>query len=243
MKKLRIVTASLIGFMLSVFLVTVVNAKVYESYNLKITYESEVDLKLGIVGTQKAKAFFTELGYKSDYPVDITFKVDVRRDGKNTDRVYAIYDGRNQKITISSWGTDYVRNRKCFGLLSNIEIHESIVSHEVGHSLLKSIAGKRGHGINEYIAYTVQFSTMNKDMVKKILEHNKNVEPHEPDMYGVPRGINSFAHGMNAHNFGIMSYLHFKKHGRQIFDDIIKGIFDPDKEIEMLVPGNTNFVS
>lgn len=238
MKKFRIVTISLVALMVSVLLVATVNAKVYETHNLKITYESDVDLKLGIVGTEKARVFFAELGYKSDYPIDITFKDEVRRsDCEVSGRVYAIYDGRNQKITISSWGTDYVKNRKCFGLYSNIKIHESIVSHEVGHSLLKSIAGKRGHGINEYVAYTVQFSTMDEDMRKQVLDANSDVGPHEPDDYGVCRGINSFAHAMNAHDFGIMSYLHFKENGRQVFDDIIKGVFDPDKEMEMLVSG------
>jgi len=212
--------------------------KVYETDNLKITYQNPFDLALAIPAVKKARDFFTKLGYKSDYPVDITFKEEVRRsDCEKTGRVYAIYDGRNQKITISSWGTDYVKNRKCFGMPSNVKIHASIVSHEVAHSLLKSIAGKRGHGINEYVAYTVQFSTMDADMRKKILDFNSDVGPHEPDDYGVPRGINSFAHGMNAHDFGIMSYLHFVKYGPQIFHDIIKGIFDPDQEMEALVLG------
>lgn len=235
LKKLLVLTITILLLSVSV------EAKVYETDNLKITYENTLDLDLAIPAVKKARVFFTKLGYKSDYLVDITFKEEVRRsDCEVTGRVYAIYDGRNQKITISSWGTDYVINRKCFGIPSNIKIHETIVSHEVAHSLLKSIAGKRGHGINEYVAYTVQFSTMDKEMLKKILDFNKNVGPHEPDDYDVPRGINSFAHAMNAHDFGIMSYLHFNKSGPQIFHDIIKGVFDPDKEMEMLVPGNVN---
>lgn len=216
-------------------------AKVYSTNLIHITYEDPIDLAAAISGTQRARHFFTQLGYESNHKIKITFKDNLfieYSDGggefiKHT--VYGLFNMRTNEIQINSWKTDYLNNSKAFKMPASLDLHRSIVSHEVGHALLYAIAGKRGRGVNEYVAYVTQLYTMTYGSTSKILETFKDLEPHEPNMYGQPLGINSFSHAAAPHEFGIRSYLHFQKYGPQIFNDIVNGKFDPDKMIERLM--------
>ena len=238
MEKLRIVTLFLVSFVLVALSVVVVNAKVYQTDNLKVVYDNPSDLKLAIPAVDKARKFFEKLGYKADYQVNLVFKEAVYLDipllGEGgriiKERVYGVYYGNFSEdlknvIYVSSWGTDYLHkgSRKCFEIPVTLELHSTIVTHETAHLLLRELAGKLGHGVNEYIAYTTQIATMSESLRNQVLSKYEDCDIFESELM-----INGMYHAHGPHQFGVISYKHFKKTGPEMFNRIISGKFDPD---------------
>jgi len=220
MKKIKTMGLIIITLL---FLIVTVNAKTYDSLDLQITYENEMELKGAKEGLEKVKLFFTEMGYKIDPSLKVKILFIERvciLFNKTPIRVHTSYDPKTLLIEITQWSQQKLLNEK--GLFNitpiSIELYHSLIVHEITHAILHSLQPKAKSINHEYIAYIVQIYTMGEGTRKVILNEYKSITAFE--------NCNEYAYSMfydlSPFGFAIAAYLQYLDTD-ELFRKIVKG--------------------
>ncbi|MCB0363904.1 MAG: hypothetical protein H6624_09820 [Bdellovibrionaceae bacterium] len=209
---------------------------------VNVIYLNPMDLTIACEGIKRAQSFFDQFGFDSNgQKIEVEFKEEVLNPIKNDkgeivewQRVYGLYNRENEKIEMSSWGTDYLMSRKVFDSLPiNYEYHTSVVTHEVSHRYHHIMSVQRGfhmaHATSEFIAYNVQIETMADKERAEVLAlwpgKKLDYETH----------INSMIWASDPHAFGVLGYRFWKQDSPDILSRMLKGEFeDPDIMLEVM---------
>jgi hypothetical protein len=198
--------------------------------------DKENSLKLNVEGThqernfsvtaaEKAYDFFkTHYNKTGKFDLDIVFQKDVTFDGV---KVFGLY--KDGTIYMTSFDTEWTNTRDVLGFEMNAELYTSIVTHEIAHFLLNEFAGKKiARSGSEYVAFVCQALSLSNHYRERLL--NSSIEEFRSEMQ-----INGYTYMMSGSNiFGTKCFKHFTATNGELFEDIMKGIFDPDEAIGML---------
>ncbi len=165
-------------------------------------------------------------------------------------QVYGYFDPSTMLINMSSISSPFVANPEKLHFKCNVKNREilkelliSLVTHEVAHlfahhnynlhyCVKKKHFCKMGHGVQEYIASVVQFSTMDSILCKCILCE------YEPDIrFDFEEEINLMNYGFDPQKFGVMSYRHYLSQNiskqKSILSRIFSNKLNPDLIFEL----------
>ncbi len=215
--------------------------------NYSIFYETKTDANIGCKGIVRAENFFSNLGYSVDVPVTIFFqrKVIDFKSELGPRQVYGYFDPSTMLINMSSLNSPFVSNPEKLHFKCNVknveilkELLISLVTHEVAHLFAQHnynlhFRGKKkhfckmGHGVQEYIASIVQFSTMDSILCECILcEYEPNIR------FNFEEEINVMNYSFDPQKFGVMSYRHYLNQNisqqKNIFNRIFSNQLNPD---------------
>jgi len=183
--------------------------------NVQVIFQVQNDVDMACEGIRRAIRFFASYGFSGSRRLQVRVLNQVIWESLNTYAgekekkvVYACYDNGIKFTKITSWETDYVRQRKVFGILPiSREYHTSIVAHEVAHDLfhqvIESIGKNVERPITEFVSYVVQIETMKEPEKSEVLELWPNA------VFRSDLAINSFSWLFNPHKFGVMSYRYY----------------------------------
>jgi len=204
---------------------------------VQIRYSHPADLKSACEGIKRVQKFFLNYGFKRDgKEIVIVFKNEVRPPSTlvgsqviQAPRVYGFYNRGTGVVELSSWDTEYLKNRSVFGSLPvTLEYHSSVAAHEIAHRyhhlIAASMGSEMGHANSEFVAYSVQIESMQEDDRRKVLAlwpgEKLQAETH----------VNSMIWGAAPHRFGVMAYRMWKEHLTDLVKRILTGKFqDHDK--------------
>ena len=213
------------------------------NHNITIDFQDAQPVEGACEGVRRAIDYFAEQGYDDQtFTVNITVADPVYTyirdlEGRDTEavRVFGLYNGETNEITISALGTDYMRSRTAWNTVAQDdtsgrpiteEIWISVITHEVAHSLATQIFNRLNpvmvsngyyieNGVSEYIAYLVQLSTTEPALRAEIIDSFGAVGPFQ-----YTQNLNPFYHFAHPHRFGVQAYLtgdvwfHDALHGR-----------------------------
>jgi hypothetical protein len=190
-------------------------------------------------GIERSYNFFYELGYtiKNTLRIYILEQLPKKylengltfEHGKASS-TYGIYDSETEDIILMSFEKYLSVPHSFLEVPGGEELYISFIAHETAHAIAdmnykfspeKSIRRE----LNEFIAYSVQFATMEQDLKDKILYafEKKKWEPFR-NIYDAH--IDYFF--INHIGFAVKSYIFFEtKEGRKAFHDIINGSLKP----------------
>jgi hypothetical protein len=112
--------------------------------------------------------------------------------------------------------------RLIYNIPMSKELHISLLAHELAHSILADNyqTNSRGFASEEYLAYSVQFATMNATLRDEILALN----PMEP--FATTDDITDLYLMFNPHEFALRAYLHFAREGAtRMLSQVLSGEF------------------
>lgn len=183
-------------------------------------------------------SYFRNLGYKPDPEVSILFQEHVEIDmyqhgyepraeqpaGKS--EVSGYYDFRHKELQITS-GRGILRDRKPWGIVWGESIAYSILQHELTHAIVANMLGSRyrklGRAWHEFIAYSVQFELMDRDLRSNVLRNYPDAEP-----FRYVESVNAIVHAADPDAFGVSAYLFTEVNGGPDF-------------IQRILAGNVSF--
>lgn len=208
--------------------------------NISIYYEVEDDYLHACEGIARAEKFFHQHNYAiSDDQITLCFSPPVifDEDSNFLKDAYGYCKPGSKSIFLRSISSPFIRNpeKDFFKLKLESEImlkehHISIIAHEIAHifaqynfDLLAEFESeilKMGTGVQEYIAYVVQLSSLEDNFLKQILQQ------YDPrDIFSHEHQINAFVFALDPEKFGIMAYRHFYSLSPNQQRDILKRIF------------------
>jgi len=209
---------------------TATSACEYGDHDININFQNATPVESACDGAITAIKFFEQAGY-GDYAfvINVTVADEVytyMRDQDGNDgeavRVFGLYDGAVNQITISALGTEYMSTRTAWntdpkddtsGMPITEEIWTSVITHEVAHALatqiyntqnpvLKSNGYPIEPGVSEYIAYFIQLATTRPELRDEIVASFGDIGPFQ-----YTENLNPFKHFAHPHKFGVQAYL------------------------------------
>lgn len=144
--------------------------------------------------------------------------------GQHSYRVLGFYDRRSRQIQMTSFSSAWLHDeeRLIYNIPMSKELHISLLVHELAHSILADNyqTNSRGFASEEYLAYSVQFATMNATLRDEILALN----PMEP--FATTDDITDLYLMFNPHEFALRAYLHFAREGAtRMLSQVLSGEF------------------
>jgi hypothetical protein len=131
--------------------------------------------------------------------------------GQHSYRVLGVNDREARQIRMTSFSSAWLhdKERLIYNMPISKEMHVSLLVHELTHSILADNyqTNSRGFASEEYLAYSVQFATMNVTLRDEILLLN----PVEP--FATTDDITDLYLMFNPHEFALRAYLHFAREG------------------------------
>lgn len=214
---------------------------------VRVSGGSAMDRKNACEGYARAVRFFNENGQHVDATVQVNFLPEVliplwlppglptADNGANPGiasrgfRVVGLFNVQTHQIDMTRMDSPWLKERPYFKMPFNREILVSVMTHEIAHSLSKSLyrydINPDMHAQEEYIGYAAQLWTMEpKERTRLLAQYHSEIDADQGD-----RQINDMFHGMSPHAFGVMSYRHFiaEGHGAKFLDRIYSGDFQP----------------
>lgn len=220
--------------------------------NISISYDLEADYLIACDAIIKAKTFFQRCGYDVDTPISLYFgdHITVNNSFLGHTPIYGYFDPRSMSIFISSLTSPFIKNssKEHFKIdfqpaIMQAEYHRSVVAHEVAHLLAQhnfnlqtaslKPSPKMGHGVQEYIAHVVQFSSMTPALLQRILEQYSSEIAFTSEQQ-----INYLLYACDPEIFAIMSYHHFhsipQTQQRALLDQIFANGLNPDLAFKLI---------
>ncbi len=144
--------------------------------------------------------------------------------GQHSYRVFGVYDREARQIRMTSFSSAWLHDEGIFIYNRPIsrEMHISLLVHELAHSILADNyhTNSRGFASEEYLAYSVQFATMNTTLRDEVLALN----PVEP--FATTDDITDLYLMFNPHEFALRAYLHFVREGAtRMLSQVLTGEF------------------
>jgi len=222
--------------------------------NISIYYEAEDDYLNACEGIARAEKFFLQHNYPvSDDQISLCFSPPVifDEDSDFLKDAYGYCKPDSKSIFLRSISSPFIRDseKSFFKLRLESEFmlkehHISIITHEIAHIFaqynfdllaeFESEIPKMGTGVQEYIAYVVQLSSIEKSILKLILQQ---YNPH--DIFSHEHQINELVFALDPEKFGIMAYRHFyslfPKQQRNILKRIFSNELNPDRLLEIFL--------
>ena len=212
MKKLLIFLSAIFLFNSTVYADTFIKDKI------TIFYDSKLDLEIAKDAIEWVDNFFIEQFHKDLNPTAIIeFKNEVFVEFKNKNyimraRVYGTCNRTNNKIEMTTWTEDWLRERKMFNLNLTKELHKSVMVHELAHLYLNELMEDRyyllTHASHEFFAYTTQLIFLALDTSQKVLSQYSSE-------FDNPRQINVAFHDIAPHRYGVYCYKWYIKHKKK----------------------------
>ena len=136
------------------------------------------------------------------------------------------YDARAARIRIL--GQDHcsrlASGEAPFGLPMSTALYDSFMAHEVAHAVAQAnFSMPPSVEAHEYIAYTVQFSTMDSDLRRRVIER------YPVEAFADESEISSIYLGLNPAAFAIKAYLHLRSAADPVavYRRLLSGAFQP----------------
>ena len=193
---------------------------------LQIAGFSETDFTHACEAFSRVKAYLLdEHKLRLREPVLIIFSDRATADfGQRSYRVLGVNDREARQIRMTSFASAWLHNeeRLVYNMPISKEMHISLLVHEISHSILADNyqTNSRGFASEEYLAYSVQFTTMNAALRDEILALN----PMEP--FATTDDITDLYLMFNPHEFALRSYLHFAREGAtRMLSQVLSGEF------------------
>lgn len=144
--------------------------------------------------------------------------------GQHSYRVLGVNDREARQIRMTSFSSSWLHDaeRSIYNMPISREMHISLLVHELTHSILTDNyqTNSRGFASEEYLAYSVQFATMNATLRDEILSLN----PMKP--FATTDDITDLYLMFNPHEFALRAYLHFAREGAtRMLGQVLSGEF------------------
>lgn len=144
--------------------------------------------------------------------------------GQHSYHVLGVNDRKARQIRMTSFSSAWLHDgeRLIYYMPISKEMHISLLVHELAHSILEDNyqTNSRGFASEEYLAYSVQFATMNPTLRDEILSLN----PIEP--FATTDDITDLYLMFNPHEFALRAYLHFAREGAtRMLSQVLSGEF------------------
>ena len=206
-----------------------------------IVYRHEKDYEDACQALTRAEDFFHTYGHNVDAPVTLVFqdKVMTQISEDKEIQVYGRYDVESNTAYLTSYHSDFVKapDRMDFGLnLSpegalKRELHLARVTQEVAHFYIQDNVQENGTeslniALRKFVAYVVQLTTMDPDLLNQILDKNAGIQFDSVD------SINPILHNDDPQKFGVMSYrfFHSDRGGNKLLTKIFRGKIEVKEE-------------
>ena len=193
---------------------------------LQIAGFSETDFTHACEAFSRVKAYLLdEHKLRLREPVLIMFSDRATADfGQHSYRVLGVNDREARQIRMTSFASAWLHDeeRLVYNIPMSKELHISLLVHELAHSILADNyqTNSRGFASEEYLAYSVQFATMNATLRDEILALN----PMEP--FATTDDITDLYLMFNPHEFALRAYLHFAREGAtRMLSQVLSGGF------------------
>ena len=193
---------------------------------LRIAGFNETDFTHACEAFSRVKAYLLdEHKLRLREPVLIIFADRATADfGQHSYRVFGVNDREARQIRMTSFSSAWLHDeeRLIYKMPISKEMHVSLLVHELAHSILADNyqTNSRGFASEEYLAYSVQFTTMNATLRDQIVALN----PTEP--FATTDDITDLYLMFNPHEFALRSYLHFAREGAaRMLGKVLSGEF------------------
>ncbi len=193
---------------------------------LRVAGFNETDFTHACEAFSRVKAYLLdEHKLRLREPVLIIFADRATADfGQHSYRVLGVNDREARQIRMTSFSSAWLHDeeRLIYNMPISKEMHISLLAHELAHSILADNyqTNSRGFASEEYLAYSVQFATMNATLRDEILLLN----PMEP--FASTDDITDLYLMFNPHEFALRAYLHFLREGAaRMLSQVLSGEF------------------
>lgn len=199
--------------------------KICPELSLRVVYEAPEDADIVCTAGKEATAFMERHGFAIGLPIAVR----VVRDLPSKPHLPELgqFDAKTMEVRVLAWEycVKIVGDRPPFGVPFNIDLHRSVVVHEIAHAIAQHNfqVEKPSIEAQEYIAYTVQLATMAVPLRDRILHR-----------YAVPgfladSEITSLYLALDPASFGVKAYRHFlgTNGGAPFFRRLLTGDFQP----------------
>jgi hypothetical protein len=172
--------------------------------------------------------YFEKIGLRAEPIVSISFQDQVyidmfpqtyepaNRDSVGRNRVSGYYDFRSKELQVTSGRHDLHRERKPWGIEWGQPIAYSILQHELTHAIVANILGseypKFAKAWLEFIAYSVQFDLMERELKRKVLANYPDTRPFQ-----FPENVNAVVYAADPDEFGVAAHLFTEANGGAAF--------------------------
>lgn len=191
--------------------------------------------------------YFRKIGFRPDPVVDISFQDQVHIDmyphtyepaGKQAvdrNEVSGSYNFRLRELQITSGRRDIRRERRPWGIAWSQPIAYSILQHELVHAVVANLLGREyqkfAKAWHEFIAYSVQFDLMDRELKNKVLANYPDARAFQ-----FPENVNPIVYAADPDEFGVSSYLFTEANGgpRFIGQLLVKEVPFSTHEFEFL---------
>lgn len=174
--------------------------------------------------------YFEDLGFIVEPKVRIVFldQVFLKLGNEATLRVSGSFDPVTRQVQITSWNSESQTDRKPWGITWDRLIGFSVLQHELTHMAVEEIRGTSyggfGRAWREFIAYTVQFTLMDRNLRAAVLHNYPDMEPFDN-----LQNVNPVIHGFDPDAFGVRAYLYAEANGgAEFIRRILHGEFEPE---------------
>jgi len=191
--------------------------------------------------------YFRRIGFRPEPVVSISFQDQVYIDmyphvyeptgkeavGKN--EVSGSYNFRLRELQITSGRREIRRERKPWGIAWSEPIAYSILQHELVHAIVANLLGREyqkfAKAWHEFIAYSVQFDLMDRELKSKVLANYPDARAFQ-----FPESVNPIVYAADPDEFGVSSYLFTEANGgpRFIGQLLVKEVPFSVQEFEFL---------
>lgn len=189
-----------------------------DTLNVSVRSSDEEDASISCEGAREAIRFLASLGL--DVTTEIRIEVVPELTKHASESAAGCYVEEGKRVLILSYSR-FAEFRDWFNVIIDRDLYRSLVSHEVAHAVAAcnfeisepSIQAK------EYIAYVVQFSTMNAAQRDNVLSQYPG-QGFEGDWQ-----MSTTIYLFDPMRFGVQAYRHFLKpgNGRDYLGRILAG--------------------
>lgn len=218
MRKLALATTVLIGIVVPQCTSAACG---YDGVSVSGTAEEVADACRAL---DEVLSYFRNIGLQHDPQVSISFWDQVQIDmfpqtykptGKDSvgkSQVSGSYDFRRRELQITSGRREIRRERRPWGIEWGQPIAYSILQHELVHAIVAGLLGseyqKFAKAWHEFIAYSVQFAIMDRELRSKVLANYPDARPFQ-----FPESVNPVVYAADPDEFGVSAYLFTEANG------------------------------
>ena len=201
--------------------------------NIKIYSVDPISTELVCQGVKRANQFFWKKLRFSLRPIEIYIVPEVPSyylDQFSFDDLFGMVDTRDLRMYMPTITRFMAQESGLMGIPLNEELYISYAAHETTHVLAQHYFRPKcllmSSEQQEYIAYTVQLSTMKAAERDAVLQAFKD-KKWQP--FAKAKDITIAYHAINPHGFAVKSYLFYQtKDGKKTFRDFLAGKVKPN---------------